>query len=494
MRASQGRVARRLSRVGVLVALAVGVVGIVLSPVAAYASTSSNISGPTSADQVAAKAYGPNVFPFRKGSCGFGAPAVGAIAYVGSFAVGRGAANGKSLDAGAPYHPCFWSSGGVFWIDMSAVLGSGVEVTDLNSGNASYFPYMGGYQVTSLGLAQIAAGWQADLCTAPGGTETTACSSPGAVPSGLITSRIQPVGGYSPCPGSSSSSYWCNTFSDSGSGTLSTMPSGDFVECFESVTRYYIGGYWVPAGYSCAVFGYGAQATPLNLSCSVAANASNGMVNFNYSDGAKYGWTSAITASASGASPASGTGGDTGAFTSVLPVSTTESQIQVVWSSGSTFEGTCEKAVNFYPSGTGGRSGGAGSGVPAGAPAWSFNFSACAPSGFGWLNPIALLKGFGCLLQGLFVPTTNDLNSLYSTMQVSPFISALISAPTRITAAATSWSPAFGFGSFTFSGSGRSLSIGSMTLPSISANGYISVAIECIVGVVDLVLLISVFA
>jgi hypothetical protein len=225
------------------------------------------------------------------------------------------------------------------------------------------------------------------------------------------------------------------------------------------------------------------------------------MVNFNYSDGAKYGWTSAITASASGASPASGTGGDTGAFSTVIPVSTTQSQVQVVWSSGSTFEGTCEHSVNFYPSGTGGRSGGAGSGVAAGATAGSFNFSACAPSGFGWLNPVALLKGFGCLLQGLFVPTTNDLNSLYSVMQVSPFMSALISAPTRITAAATSWSPSFNFGTFYFNGTTQlsgglvpGIPIGTMNLSSISGGGYISIAIECIVGIVDLVLLISVFA
>jgi hypothetical protein len=478
----------------VLLALAVGAIGVVLSPVAAYASTSSNISGPTSADQVAANAYGPNVYPFNS-ACTSGQMAAGAIAYVGSFAIGAGAANGKTLDAGAPYHPCFYSSNGYFFIDMSGVVGSGQEVTALNSGAASYQLYWGGYQVTSLGLAQIAAGWQGDMCTAPGGTETSVCGSPGAVPSGLITSSITAVTGIQPCPGSSvPSSYYCVTFTDSGTGTLSTMPSGDFVECYESITDYYIGGSWVPAGYSCAVFGYGAQATPLNLSCSVAANASNGMVNFNYSDGAKYGWTAAVTASASGASPASGSGGDTGAFTTVLPVSAVQSQVQVVWSSGSTFEGTCEKAVNFYPSGTGGRSGGAGSGVAAGAPAGSFNFSACAPSGFGWLNPIALLKGFGCLLQGLFVPTTNDLNSLYSVIQISPFMSALISAPSRITAAATSWSPVFGFGSFTFSGSGRSLSVGSMTLPSISANGYISVAVECIVGVADLALLISVFS
>ena len=489
MRASQGRVARRLSRVGVLVALAFGAVGIVLSPVAAYASVSPGIAAPTAAELLAAKTYNAQVQPGFEYNIS-GVPSCTRSSafpvYVSSFVIGGGA--GVNAGAGAFDAPCLYSNGSSFEIDFDLFLAD-------PAGSVSGRPVFTDFQVTTVGPGAIATEWQNDVCYFPPGANAPVCPSSPAIPAGSVGSGPVQPGSEFNCPNPSvsvsASPFFCIEDSFSGSGALSSVPSGYVVDCYASSTDSYYKGSWYYTGYSCAVYGVGSDASPLNLTCSVAANASNGMVNFNYSDGAKYGWTAAITASASGASPASGTGGDTGAFTTVLPVSTTESQIQVVWSSGSTFEGTCERAVDFYPSGSGGGSSLAGSGVGSNAPAGSFNFSACAPSGFGWLNPVSLLKGFGCLLQGLFVPTTNDLNSLYSVIQVSPFMSALMSAPTRVTAAATGWSPSFAFGSFSVVG--RSVSIGSMSLPSISAGGYINVVIECIVGVVDLVLLISVF-
>lgn len=509
MFASKGSLARRLSRYVILFALAVGAVGIVLAPVAAYASTIVNVTGPTPADILAAKTYGYNVSPYSGGSCSYGTEVgtvqLGSIAYVGSFTIGAGAGVGQTFDAGAPFHPCLMPIDDGYQVMMTTFVGSGAQLAAFKGNSGGLQPYDASFEVTTLGLAQVASSWQASLCTAPGGTLTSVCgSSSSPAPVGAIDG----IGGSvstEPCPNveaGTSTSFLCNVLTDQGTGSLSALPSGYFTECTSSNAETYsnsLGG-WVPAGYTCFVFGYGSQATPLNLSCSVAANASNGMVNFNYSDGSKYGWTSAITASATGASPASGTGGDSGVFSTVIPVSTTPSQIEVVWSKGSTFEGSCEHDVNFFPTSSGGRSGGAGSGVPADAPPGSFNFSACAPSGFGWLDPVSLLKGGGCLLQGLFVPTSNDLSSLYALVQVSPFMSALIAAPSRVTAVASSWSPTFHFGTYYRDGVSQidsglvpGIHIGSMTLPTISAGGYISTVVDCIVGIVDLVLLISVF-
>jgi hypothetical protein len=350
-----------------LFSLALVVAGVLLPLEPSFASSSSSSLSspfypPDSTDFLVAKTYGPEVFPYQSGTCiphtpyGQQSPvpgslAPGPIAYIGGFVVGSGLSQASSLDAGAPYQPCFYTDGSDFWVGLSVFVSSGPEFSNRNSGLGTYAPSFASFEVTTLGLSGIASSWQGYLCVATPSGPSPGCSSVDPPVGAISDSALFDNTYESPCPQSDiPSSYTCNTFWQKGAGDLTSLPSGVFVICFNSLAQTDLAGSlgYEPDGYACAVYGYGAEATPLDLSCSVAANPSNGVVNFDYSDGGHYGWTASVTASASGASPSSGSGGDSGVFTTVLPVTASVSQVEVVWSDGSTFEGACEKAVDFF--------------------------------------------------------------------------------------------------------------------------------------------------
>jgi len=232
------------------------------------------------------------------------------------------------------------------------------------------------------------------------------------------------------------------------------------------------------------VFGFGIGAGQDVMSCSNASDPNNGQNVFQYSDGGSYGFSVAIAVGAESANPATGSGTDSGVFTTTVPVSTTLYPITATWTNkAGTVVGECTAQINPYGIGTNNPS---QPGVPG-----SFSFSSCAPSGYAWLSLVSWAKMIGCLVRGLFVPTQADLSSISNTADESPFMSALVDLPASMSVVVQNFNPVLQMGSVSLLG--HSMAIGSVTLPGESQYPEAPGIFAGVLAAISVGLLISIF-
>jgi len=248
---------------------------------------------------------------------------------------------------------------------------------------------------------------------------------------------------------------------------------------FDLCIQYFDDG----ATYS-QVFGFGLGAGQDVMSCSNASDPNNGQNVFQYSDGGSYGFSVAIAVGAESANPATGSGTDSGVFTTTVPVSTTLYPITATWTNkAGTVEGECTAQINPYGIGTNNPT---QPGVPG-----SFSFSSCAPSGYAWLSLVSWAKMIGCLVRGLFVPTQADLSSISNTADQSPFMSALVDLPASMSVVVQNFNPVLQMGSVSLLG--HSMAIGSVTLPGESQYPEAPGIFAGVLAAISVGLLISIF-
>jgi len=321
----------------------------------------------------------------------------------------------------------------------------------------------------------------------------------------LVTSDMNPSDPPSPWL---SDSYAFETESFTGSGSslaVASQPNGYAtgdsvcgVLLFQYSSSY---RYFVPHGFDMAVqytpdindhqdvvysqvFGFGVGAGQDVMTCSNASDPNNGQNVFQYSDGGSFGFSVAIAVGAESANPATGSGTDSGVFTTTVPVSTTLYPITATWTNkAGTVVGECTAQINPY---------GIGSNNPTqpGVPG-SFSFSSCAPSGYAWLSLVSWAKMIGCLVRGLFVPTQADLSSISNTADQSPFMSALVDLPASMTVVVQNFNPVLKMGSVSLLG--HSMGIGSVTLPGESQYPEAPGIFAGVLAAISVGLLISIF-
>ena len=86
-------------------------------------------------------------------------------------------------------------------------------------------------------------------------------------------------------------------------------------------------------------------------------------------------------------------------------------EVQVNWLSGGVVVGSQTALADFYHVLTG---------APGGGSALTFDAASCAPSGFGWLDPVSLVKSLWCLAVRAFSPSGSYISAEVATLEASP--------------------------------------------------------------------------
>jgi len=468
--------------------LAAILLGVLLAPAVASAQTTGIVSSNVSS-------VAPSVVPYSSTSAGFQA-VMGAI--------DSGACSGgEALSiSGSAYAPSIVSGEAQGAGNLSALQSASVFQYGCLE---SYIPYGSSEYTDSLFVAACFSPSSVSQQVAIASGYTTFATIDTDYFDDLVTTAMSSTDPTSPWL---DDNEYFSTASFTGSGSSLAVASNPFgystgdVSCgvldyvYSSSYRYF-----VPHGFDMAVeytpdrndqqdvvysqvFGFGVGAGQDVMSCSNASDPNNGQNVFQYSDGGSFGFSVAIAVGAESANPATGSGTDSGVFTTTVPVSTTLYPITATWTNkAGTVVGECTAQINPY---------GIGSNNPTqpGVPG-SFSFSSCAPSGYAWLSLVSWAKMIGCLVRGLFVPTQADLSSISNTADQSPFMSALVDLPASMSVVVQNFNPVLQMGSVSLLG--HSMAIGSVTLPGESQYPEAPGIFAGVLAAISVGLLISIF-